>query len=232
MNSDGDLLDRLQALHRRTEETPLFNPVFQLSLDLSRLIESGELSLDQCEGLIAELECEALASRARRLRGLVAPVDPAANIAGLEELLENEGSDFSAFRERWETPQLHAVFTAHPTFLLPPAQAGAIAEQASREGEIDAKACAAPANRPGITLDFEHAEAMRAIGHAQDARDRIVATLLNAAREHWPDEWQTFAPLPFRFASWVGYDMDGRTDIAWHDSIGFRLAEKAERLAR
>mgnify|MGYP006156037845 CR=1 FL=1 len=26
--------------------------------------------------------------------------------------------------------------------------------------------------------------------------------------------------------------MDGRTDIAWHDSIGFRLAEKAERMKR
>ena len=46
MKTVADLLDRLQALHRRTEETPLFNPVFQLSLDLSRLIESGELSLD------------------------------------------------------------------------------------------------------------------------------------------------------------------------------------------
>ena len=38
--------------------------------------------------------------------------------------------------------------------------------------------------------------------------------------------------MPFRFASWVGYDMDGRTDISWHTSIAFRLAEKAERLAR
>jgi phosphoenolpyruvate carboxylase len=45
-------------------------------------------------------------------------------------------------------------------------------------------------------------------------------------------EWTAFAPLPFRFASWVGYDMDGRTDIGWAQSIGFRLAEKAERLAR
>jgi phosphoenolpyruvate carboxylase len=232
MNSVGDLLDRLQALHRRTEETPLFNPVFQLSLDLSRLIEADELSLDRCESLIAELECEALASRARRLRRLVAPVDPAVNVARLEEGLAEEGGDFSAFRKRWEAPQLHAVFTAHPTFLLPPAQAEAIAEQASQEGEIGAEACAAPADRPGITLDFEHAEAMRAIGNAQDARDRIVAALLGAACERWPDEWHAFAPLPFRFASWVGYDMDGRTDIAWHDSIGFRLSEKAERLAR
>jgi phosphoenolpyruvate carboxylase len=232
MRSVGDLLERLQALHRRTEETPLFNPVFQLSLDLSRLIESGELPLDQCESLIAELECAALASRARRLRRLVAPVDPAANIARLKEVLAEEADDLSAFRARWEKPRLHAVFTAHPTFLLPPAQADAVAGQASREGDIIAGAGAAPSDRTGITLDYEHAEAMRAIGNAQDARDRIVATLLGAARERWPDEWHALTPLPFRFATWVGYDMDGRTDIAWHHSIGFRLSEKAERLAR
>ncbi|QYU67901.1 phosphoenolpyruvate carboxylase [Leptolyngbya sp. 15MV] len=77
-----------------------------------------------------------------------------------------------------------------------------------------------------------NAQALGAIARGQDARDRIVAALLEEARTRWPGEWQDFAPLPFRFATWVGYDMDGRTDIGWHTSIGFRLAEKAERLAR
>src|SRR5690606_4970879 len=71
-----------------------------------------------------------------------------------------------------------------------------------------------------------------AMAHAQDARDTIVRELLTHARREWPDEWARFRPLPFRFATWVGYDMDGRTDIGWAQSIGFRLAEKAERLAR
>jgi phosphoenolpyruvate carboxylase len=38
-------------------------------------------------------------------------------------------------------------------------------------------------------------------------------------------------PTPVRFASWVGYDMDGRTDIGWQTCIRYRLEEKAERLA-
>jgi phosphoenolpyruvate carboxylase len=232
MKSVGALIDRLQVLHARTKETPLFNPVFQLSLDLSRLIEGGALTLDECEELIAELEGEALASRARRLRSMVAPVDPMANIAALETQLAGENGTFAAYRARWEAPQLHAVFTAHPTFLLPPAQADTVAAQASQDGDITAQACIAPAAREPITLAYEHGQAMRAIAHAQDARDRIVATLLSVARERWPGEWLEFAPLPFRFATWVGYDMDGRTDIKWHHSIGFRLAEKAERLAR
>ncbi len=232
MKTVGALLDRLQALHGRTEETPLFNPVFQLSLDLSRQIESGEFTLDDCDALIADIERNALASRARHLRGFVAPVDPAANFAALQAQLADENGDFDSFRNRWEAPQLHAVFTAHPTFLLAPAQADAVAEAASQKGKIAPVACGADGERPAITLAFEHRRAMRAITHAQDARDTIVAELLRSARARWPNDWQTFAPLPFRFATWVGYDMDGRTDIEWYDSVGFRLAEKAERLAR
>ncbi|MBT2132953.1 phosphoenolpyruvate carboxylase [Croceibacterium sp. LX-88] len=230
MKTVGELVERIQSLHRRTEETPLFNPVFQLSLDLSRLLESGDLTLDDCDRLIAELECDALKSRAERLHRLIAPSSPEANADELATALS--AGDFTTFRDRWERPQLHAVFTAHPTFLLSPAQSAAVAEAASIDEPVDSAVCAVPAARPPITLAYEHEQAMRAIAHAQDARDRIVAQLLTHARQHWPDEWTAFAPLPFRFASWVGYDMDGRTDIGWAQSIGFRLAEKAERLAR
>ena len=72
------LHERLKALHERTRETPLFNPVFQLGLELSRDIEGGRLTLDEVEALVAELECEGLNARAARLRHLVGPLDPAA----------------------------------------------------------------------------------------------------------------------------------------------------------
>jgi phosphoenolpyruvate carboxylase len=226
----ADLTDRLQALHRRTAETPLFNPVFQLSLELSRLIEGGELSLSACESLIAELECDALKSRAERLRRLVAPVIPEANRAAFDRSLAYE--DFAAFRARWERPLLHAVFTAHPTFLLTPAQSAAVAQAASGTDQVDGGVCAVPGERPEITLAHEHQQAVRAMAHAQDARDILAAQIMGHARRQWPQEWTQLRPLPFRFATWVGYDMDGRTDIGWAQSIGFRLAEKAERLAR
>lgn len=230
MKTVADLTERLQALHRRTEETPLFNPVFQLSLDLSRLLERGELTLADCAALIAELECDALKSRAERLRQLVAPVAIEANASALDAQLG--APDFATFRARWEHPQLHAVFTAHPTFLLTPAQAESVAAAASSDAEVDAAVCTVPAERPAITLAHEHERAMQSIARAQDARDAIVARVLSHAQREWPEEWAALAPLPFRFASWVGYDMDGRTDIGWAQSVGFRLAEKAQRLAR
>ena len=41
---------RLKELHQQTAQTPLFNPVFQLSLELSRRIEKGELPLNAIAG--------------------------------------------------------------------------------------------------------------------------------------------------------------------------------------
>ena len=210
-----DLLDRLAQLAQRTAETPLFNPVFQLAHELSRELESGAIDLGRIEEWIATLYAGSLDSRAARL----------ARLLGGDEQAET-APDFAAFRARWERPSLHAVFTAHPTFLLSESEYEAIARRALGEEATPSE------ERPAITLAHEHACAMAAIANAQDARDRIVAELCEEARRRWPVEWGSFAPLPFRFATWVGYDMDGRTDIGWHTSLGFRLAEKAERLAR
>ena len=58
MSEIAALNQRLQHLHQRTVETPLFNPVFQLGLELSRRLEAGETTLDDLETLVAELEAE------------------------------------------------------------------------------------------------------------------------------------------------------------------------------
>lgn len=228
MSLATELDARLQELHARTAETPLFNPVFQLGLELSRRLESGELSLDDISALVAELECEGLLARASRLNRLVAPLAPAENDARLAALAD--AGDFAAFAAKWRRPLVHVVFTAHPTFLLTQRQTEAVAAAAS-SGQIGAQtACTAPHDRDAITLDSEHAAAMAALARAQGARDRINRQLLAAARKKWPAEWRRLAPLPLRFATWVGYDMDGRTDISWATSMRYRLSEKADRL--
>ncbi|HSG54686.1 MAG TPA: phosphoenolpyruvate carboxylase, partial [Paracoccaceae bacterium] len=180
-----------------------------------------------CAAMITDLECTALGARAGRLRSLVQPVGQKANCAALQACFTE--TDFASFAARWQRPQLHAVFTAHPTFLLTPAETAAVAQAASTGQAIDPATLAG--EHPQITLAHEHTAAMLAIAHAQTARDVLVRALLDHAAATWPDEWQALTPLPFRFASWVGYDMDGRTDITWSASVGFRLAEKAERLA-
>ncbi len=229
MTQIAALTQRLQDLHQRTVETPLFNPVFQLGLEVSRRLEDGELTLDGVAALVAELEAEGLAARARRLRHLVGPTEPAANQARVAALAE--GGDFAAFAARWGRPLAHIVFTAHPTFLLSAAQSEAVASAASSSQPATPSLHGVSPFRDVITLDTEHAAAMAAIARAQGARDVFTARLLTTAAARWPNRWRELKPLPFRFASWVGYDMDGRTDIGWHTCIRYRLEEKAQRLA-
>ena len=219
---------RLKELHQQTAQTPLFNPVFQLSLELSRRIEKGELPLNAIAALVAELECEGLLARAHRLNALLRPLAPDINLARLTD--RAQVNDFATFADRWQHPVAHVVFTAHPTFLLTQRQSLAVAEAAST-GDIAAQsACVAPHARDTITLDSEHRAAMDALSRAQQARDAMVRTLLSQARQQWPDQWRSLSPMPLRFATWVGYDMDGRTDISWATSLRYRLQEKTERL--
>ena len=226
MKTVADLRRRMQELHLRTAETPLYNPVFQLSHELSRALEDGEGDLTKIEALVAELECDALKSRAARLGRTLAPTAIDDNLSSINELLREEDS-FGQFRARWERPLLHVVFTAHPTFLLSPAQADAVASAATTG---DDAVCTVPSDGPAITLGFEHEEVAHAIRTAAAARDRITAALLGHARARWPKRWLEFQPMPYRFATWVGYDMDGRTDIGWTTSLSYRMREKAWRL--
>jgi phosphoenolpyruvate carboxylase len=230
MTTIAELNSRLQELHVLTTESPLYNPVFQLSLDLSRKIESGDLVLASVDTLVAELECAALQSRAAKLHGLVAPVTVDENDAVIQQLAT--GEDFETFAARWSQPLQHIVFTAHPTFLLNNAQSDAVAMAAST-GEVNTQlVCVVGNARDDMTLDYEHHEALAAIARAGDARDHLAGQVLQAAAKRWPEKWRSLRPIPFRFATWVGYDMDGRTDINWTTSLHYRLQEKALRLAR
>jgi phosphoenolpyruvate carboxylase len=231
MKRRDELSARLQALHARTIETPLFNPVFQLSLELSRELESGAMTLADAGALVAELECESLQSRAAKLVHLLSPMALQDNLAALRGLAAASAT-FDDFAARWQRPLFHVVFTAHPTFLLTPAQTEAVAAAASSSDVSAETVCIVDTQRPAITLDFEHDAAMAALARGQDARDAIVGALLAEAAARWPDRWRTLQLLPYRFASWVGYDMDGRTDIGWSTSIRYRLREKGLRLGR
>lgn len=228
----AELSSRLEVLNEWTVDTPLFNPVFQLSLEISRAIESGGLRLDEIGDMVDQLEVEGLEARATRLTRLVGPIDARRN---LERLVASLDDDPEIVMARWSQPIVHIVLTAHPTFLLSKAQSAYVS--ASAEGE-ETNVIASrqslyrdrtPHNEQpeSPTLDFEHDAAMSALRHAQHARTTLTCTLLEMAQRQWPTAWRQFRPLPFRFATWVGYDMDGRTDISWATCLRFRLAEKS-----
>lgn len=221
---------RMNELHARTAETPLFNPVFQLGLEISRQLEKGEITLAGLSEAIAELGRDGLQARADRLARLIGPLEEDENIAAFRAAVvaSAQGSDFAGFAMRWSQPLLHVVFTAHPTFLLTPNEYAAVAEAAVSGAPV---VIAPQPDRPSPSLADEHEEAMAALARAQAARERLHAVVLDVAAAHYPDDWQALTPCLFRLATWVGYDMDGRTDIGWATSLRFRFNEKARRLA-
>jgi len=82
------------------------------------------------------------------------------------------------------------------------------------------------------TLQEEHVDAQAAIARIQAAVTALNSRILDVARKAFPDEWTKITPQLVSVYSWVGYDIDGRTDISWGDAIRLRLSEKSEQLAR
>lgn len=229
-----DLPALAQRFRQQAAGDPFAAPALEMALAVSRLLDDGAAELPALRAALAALGEAALADRARRLARDVGGADPAAADAALVAVARralrpgDKPLSFGAFRRVAERPRAAAVFTAHPTFSLPPGTCRALA----------AAACGAPLpaglplrpEAPDLEGEFE--QAVAAMLNGRDALDRLAAAFLDAAREEWPDRWTQLSPCPVILASWVGYDTDGRTDIGWQDTIRLRLRMKRIGLAR
>ncbi len=232
-----DLLALAEAARARVAGDPFGNPVLATSLAVLDAMDAGALTLAGLETAVRALRDAALADRAARLARYVGGTDPEAAREEMERLAarlvrpdpDDSPVPWARFREEAERPRFAAVFTAHPTFALPPAIYAELAEAASGRPPSSCAISHRPA-RPTLSDEFEAAAA--AIARGRDALDVLCGALLDAGRAAWPDRWSTLAPHPVILASWVGYDTDGRTDIGWWDSLRLRLRMKRLGLAR
>ncbi len=229
-------VDLVEQLVARQEDDPFANPVLSVALLVSRQIEDGTTDLAKLTAVVRHLRDAAFDRRAARLAayvGLLPDFDPSARFTELaQRLVRPDPHDspvpLATFRDSVRC-RFSAVFTAHPTFAMPPALYEALAAHASGNGAI----VEAPSHRPGaITLDQEFAQATAAIVRGRDALDLLNEALLSAARAIWPNAWRSVEPRPIVLASWVGYDTDGRTDIAWDATLRMRLRMKLFQLRR
>ena len=83
----------------------------------------------------------------------------------------------------------------------------------------------------GLDLLREHELSLEAIGNAQVALRRANAILLDVAKSAYPDRWTELTPRLITLATWVGYDLDGRSDIRWTDTLFKRLKIQRNQLA-
>ncbi|MEJ0015563.1 MAG: phosphoenolpyruvate carboxylase [Acetobacteraceae bacterium] len=231
-----ELLELTARLTARADEDPFGNPVLLVALAISRRIESGALDDVAIASLIAYLRQAAFADRARRISDYVGGVDVVAHRAVLRDLaqrlLRPDPNDspvrWAEYRALVGRTRFAAVFTAHPTFAVPPEVCRALAETAS------GRPVSVPGSHrpPKITLVAEYGQAATAIEHGRDAIDQFNAALLSVARSAWPDRWTDLDPRPIILSTWVGYDTDGRTDIGWWDTLRLRLDMKRRQLTR
>lgn len=148
----------------------------------------------------------------------------------LEQVAHEKGEllPFAEFADRIESQLAGIVLTAHPTFSLSEAareETHRLLRAATSEGSDQ------PVVRGEIrrvhperspTLDEELAQSEAALRNIRLAVRKIIALTLDVASGHYPNEWQNLSPNFLTVASWVGFDLDGRTDIGWSKSLLFR----------
>lgn len=128
------------------------------------------------------------------------------------------------------------VLTAHPTFALSDtARHWALDLIAGLSEQQEQLSHLRPLRSP--TLDEELAQSEQAILNIRRAIREITGLAIDVAAELYPDDYRSFAPGFITVATWVGFDLDGRTDIGWSKSLEFRyrlalsgLAELSELL--
>ncbi|MBT8473005.1 MAG: phosphoenolpyruvate carboxylase [Marinicaulis sp.] len=214
---------------------PMTNSVRRLAHELFEIQKDGGLSSEKVDEITAALSGEALIDRAERF----ADTHPSeCNVeAAIDDVLRAlNGKSFDEVRNKLSSVLAGIVFTAHPTFAMSRLQCCAVADYASAKDEKE-KAEARELllqlpHRPDvdITLDDEHAAVRDAISRAKAQLRSVSARIFNWAKEHYPENWTELSPAILSVASWVGYDLDGRTDIHWGQSFRFRIEEKSRQL--
>lgn len=231
---DRKLRAELRRLRTRIPDRPALNPIVNVAFDLSRQLESGQISFEDLRALATRLMDRACVLRARRLRERIGYRDQATTIKDFSDFVEasirtdlDDDAALAAFAEHWSRPRNGVVFTAHPTFGLSEALSRRMVEIAVADAPPDEAVIGVP-HRPdeGIDLAYEHAWAQQAVQNVRNAYFDLMNAFFSVASQRFGDRAYTLKPALATIASWVGYDLDGRTDIAWSHSFLLKLQEK------
>lgn len=248
-----ELAAALDRIRLDAEGDPFTNPIQTLVRDISNRLSTGRLTPSAIEALIQRLTFSAFAARAERLHRYLGNCDESSNAERIKSLIrfladrtnviwggsKAKGPglvSFESFKQRIELELFGVVFTGHPTFGLSGNLLRHLAElaaQSDAEGRpLDEKARAAifaeaiaAEHRPDkdLGLDREHALSLEAITNMQAAMRKAYDLIFEVADELYPGRAKELTPKLVTVASWVGYDIDGRSDILWTDTFHKRL---------
>ena len=204
-------------------------------------LQTGVPALKTLDKRIGELASKALLERAERIKAyhrgsLPSTADRVDEpLTALIRSLAFDGDEpvsADTFGDRVSQSMAGIVLTAHPTFALSKEGWKALTSALNEDKIVDTSGPLnlLPASSP--TLDDELEYANRAIDSIRLALRNIWRAVFLVGTEIYPQEWHRFTPTLFTVASWVGFDLDGRTDIGWSKSLHFRYKMTLEGLAR
>jgi phosphoenolpyruvate carboxylase len=253
--AEGELRDLMGELSKLRERNPFGNTVKLLALELGKKLDRETLELGAIEDLIQHLSAEAYEHRAGRISRYLGEHDAKKNeerlravfrqAAGLEGKAKKPQKSFAQFQALLERELFGIVITAHPTFSQSKPMMQALAELAidrdadgkklpARERNRLLAQARAVEHRPADKLDltYEHELSLLAIENIHKALRRAYEIAFEVAAELYPEDWQKLSPRLLTIASWVGYDLDGRSDIRWSDTLLKRLKVQVLQLER
>ncbi len=162
--------------------------------------------------------------RSKNIGRLTAIVD------GLAYNAAGEKVPFGAFQNLVEDEVAGFVVTAHPTFsmsgdawlaasafmnALPKGDAAAV--KALRAHGLKQ---AHPDRSPTLYEELDYANV--ALGNMRRSLRTLYQVVFDRAAVLYPDDYRSLRPRLATIASWVGFDLDGRTDINWSLGLSFR----------
>lgn len=242
----------LANARQEAEQNPFANPILLAACELDRHGVASAVSRATVSDTVQELTADAFSARAGRLRAYLGEVDVSKNLAIIGGIIERlthdeagEVKEFKTFAAEIERVLYGFVLTAHPTFTLTDdlqADLVALATNQNQSGQpLDEAAIQAlrsrvrsAAHKPDdpMTLAREHDKASLALDHWHEAAHLLLTEIGRKAAGIYPDDWHKLRPKLISIATWVGYDLDGRSDIGWSTSLERRMASASKALSR
>lgn len=204
--------------------------------DVAAGLIDGTTSLDTLADDIASRGKPCLNARLAGMAAQWTEITAERNMARLADLIDSLAKDadgqllsFDAFKEKVEDDVAGIVFTAHPTFSLSSdaweyARTYMAALAAGQDPVAATADCDVASVQPTVspTLHEELEYARVAVSNIRRSIRRLYDVMFDRASVLYPVEYRSLRPKLATVASWVGFDLDGRTDIDWSLGLIFR----------
>jgi phosphoenolpyruvate carboxylase len=195
----------------------------------------GRSSLADVARQIADARMPALRARVDGMLRQLTSLEEADNEARLEALFSAlahvDGGlvSFERFQELLGRELAGIVLTAHPTFSLSATATAVVLQMLNvaavgeKPDDVSASPAAFTVHRTAApTLQEEVESSSAAIRNLRRAVRRVLRVAIEVAARLYPRQYRRVNPSLITVATWVGFDLDGRTDIGWSKSLSCR----------